>query len=312
MTQLPHFKEEIDFRDLLRSPRKLFGFSYIFYFILFVALGILYVWNLNDISKNAYVPLVLDDSSAFVRDIPMQSPSILPPVNVQQVAIPSAQLLSRGRELYQANCASCHGDNGLGDGPAGLMLNPKPRDFHQATGWTNGARISEIYRTLQEGIIRNGMASYSYLPPADRFALIHVVRSFHPAPPADSEQEIAGLETTYQLSTGKVVQAQIPIRDAMRRMAAEAKPGRDSLVSRLASQKSAPQDPGARLFRLLVEDPERLLTACKAQRGAIVTPEGFLRVVTSDPSGLGVRPAVVFLDAQSWSLFHQYVLAEVR
>lgn len=31
-----------------------------------------------------------------------------------------------GRQLYAANCASCHGDKAMGDGPAANSLNPKP------------------------------------------------------------------------------------------------------------------------------------------------------------------------------------------
>lgn len=31
-----------------------------------------------------------------------------------------------GRALYQQNCAICHGQKGLGDGPAALTLNPRP------------------------------------------------------------------------------------------------------------------------------------------------------------------------------------------
>lgn len=32
--------------------------------------------------------------------------------------------LARGAALYSANCASCHGDGGMGDGPAGVVLDP--------------------------------------------------------------------------------------------------------------------------------------------------------------------------------------------
>jgi mono/diheme cytochrome c family protein len=32
--------------------------------------------------------------------------------------------LARGQELYSANCASCHGDSGMGEGPAGQQLDP--------------------------------------------------------------------------------------------------------------------------------------------------------------------------------------------
>ena len=37
-----------------------------------------------------------------------------------------ADAAEAGKAVYQANCASCHGDKGLGDGPAGANLNPKP------------------------------------------------------------------------------------------------------------------------------------------------------------------------------------------
>jgi mono/diheme cytochrome c family protein len=34
--------------------------------------------------------------------------------------------LERGEELYATNCATCHGDGGMGDGPAGKALDPGP------------------------------------------------------------------------------------------------------------------------------------------------------------------------------------------
>jgi mono/diheme cytochrome c family protein len=34
--------------------------------------------------------------------------------------------LERGAELYATNCASCHGDGGMGDGPVGTALDPAP------------------------------------------------------------------------------------------------------------------------------------------------------------------------------------------
>lgn len=37
-----------------------------------------------------------------------------------------AESLERGAALYTANCASCHGDGGMGDGPAGSALDPAP------------------------------------------------------------------------------------------------------------------------------------------------------------------------------------------
>lgn len=37
-----------------------------------------------------------------------------------------SQSLERGASLYATNCASCHGDGGMGDGPAGSALDPVP------------------------------------------------------------------------------------------------------------------------------------------------------------------------------------------
>lgn len=32
-----------------------------------------------------------------------------------------------GKQVYAANCAACHGDEAMGDGPAANSLNPKPQ-----------------------------------------------------------------------------------------------------------------------------------------------------------------------------------------
>ena len=45
------------------------------------------------------------------------------PVAGQQAAIDA------GRELYTTNCASCHGAEGAGDGPAGGSLDPAPANL---------------------------------------------------------------------------------------------------------------------------------------------------------------------------------------
>jgi mono/diheme cytochrome c family protein len=312
MKHLPQYKEEIDFRDLLTSPRRLFGFSFLYFLGLLIAVGVMYAWNLNAIGKNNSVPLVLTDSSAFVEDIPMQLPSILPPVDVNAVARPTPESVSHGKELFKGNCASCHGETGAGDGPSGLMLNPRPRNFHQAAGWTNGAKVSEIYRTLQEGIVKNGMASFSYLPPKDRFALIHVVRSFHPSPPADTEQEIAQIETTYQLSKGNVIPAQIPVREAMKHLVSETQQENEAIASRVAGIARRTADPGAVLFARTVSHPNRFLHALAAKREALASDDEFIRVVSSNPAALGARPAVAALSLQEWALLRQFVAGEVH
>jgi mono/diheme cytochrome c family protein len=40
-----------------------------------------------------------------------------------------ADAVAAGKDIFTSNCASCHGDSGKGDGPAGASLNPKPADL---------------------------------------------------------------------------------------------------------------------------------------------------------------------------------------
>ncbi len=41
----------------------------------------------------------------------------------------SPENISAGKELYNINCMSCHGETGLGDGVAGKSLDPAPADL---------------------------------------------------------------------------------------------------------------------------------------------------------------------------------------
>ncbi len=49
-----------------------------------------------------------------------------------------AEDLLHGRSVYEANCASCHGKLGKGDGPRAETLDPKPIDL------TNSAVMATI------------------------------------------------------------------------------------------------------------------------------------------------------------------------
>jgi mono/diheme cytochrome c family protein len=72
--------------------------------------------------------------------------------------------LAKGKEAFEANCASCHGNLGAGDGPAAAALNPKPRNFKAATSeWKNGKTKEGILKTLKEGIAGGPMVAYPHL-----------------------------------------------------------------------------------------------------------------------------------------------------
>ena len=40
-----------------------------------------------------------------------------------------AEAAANGANVYQVNCEACHGTQGHGDGPAGIALNPQPKNL---------------------------------------------------------------------------------------------------------------------------------------------------------------------------------------
>ena len=65
-----------------------------------------------------------------------------------------------GANLFQTNCTSCHGAEGHGDGPAGMALNPKPRNLTVFSEYTLGKGDLGIFRTIKYGVDGSGMAPW--------------------------------------------------------------------------------------------------------------------------------------------------------
>ena len=89
---------------------------------------------------------------------------------------------SRGQALYAEQCAVCHGASGLGDGPAGVGMQPPPANLH------NGARLDnlslyDLFNTLSLGIDGTDMASFSdQLNERQRWDLASYIAGFSAAP----------------------------------------------------------------------------------------------------------------------------------
>lgn len=145
-------------------------------------------------------------------------------VNVQEIAKPTPELIAKGKELYQTSCASCHGNEGKGDGVAGAGLNPPPRNFLAKDGWTNGMTLADMFKTLEEGIAGTAMVAYEYMPVADRFAIIHYIHSLMGDFPENTPAELDQLNSTYKLSEGRIIPNQIPVEKAIKVIAEEAFP----------------------------------------------------------------------------------------
>lgn len=214
------YEEEVDFGKIAKSPHRTFGVFYLLVVVGIIIGGVAFLDDISWIWLNKY-----DDTVVLPvygqEPIAEKKAMVLGGVNVFEISEPTPELIATGKEVYSEYCTSCHGDNGKGDGAAGAALNPAPRNFHEAEGWTNGRKVSDIYKTLEEGILQNGMSAYDYLPVEDRFALAHYIRSLTPDAPEDSEQDLQNLDLSYQLSEGKETNNQISLEKAMRVIAEE-------------------------------------------------------------------------------------------
>ncbi|MCJ7451098.1 MAG: cytochrome c [Steroidobacteraceae bacterium] len=72
----------------------------------------------------------------------------------------TAESVAHGRQIYEQNCATCHGPQGFGDGPAGKSLQPPPANL---VNLSRMPMVSDgyLYWTVAEG----GVPVGSSMPP---------------------------------------------------------------------------------------------------------------------------------------------------
>ncbi len=135
----------------------------------------------NGVAGSAMPPwrqLPTEDLRALVAYIhSLHLPSVAP--SIQQAAN-----LNEGKSLFAANCASCHGDTGAGNGPAAGALAPSPTNFHLKKPTEERA-----WEVLENGVPGTAMPPWqSQLRADQRHALVEFVRSLYGTPQENSGQ----------------------------------------------------------------------------------------------------------------------------
>lgn len=83
-------------------------------------------------------------------------------LNLIEVSPASWPDIQNGKNVFQLNCISCHGEKGDGEGIAGRLLNPKPANFLNDTLMNNLSPF-QIYNTIRLGISGTAMAPVTQL-----------------------------------------------------------------------------------------------------------------------------------------------------
>jgi mono/diheme cytochrome c family protein len=297
--------------EVVEKKKVIMGFYGMFYIVvlgLIVVLGWFYLNNLEAFTREKITPLAkLKDTVKAVEDVVMMKGTTSPPVDIFKESISNPEKIAKGKTLFETNCSSCHGVEGKGDGIAGKTLNPPPRNFHELTGWTNGPAFSKMFKTLQEGIIARGMASYSSIPAEDRIAIIHYIRTFRNDFPAIEQSELKELDKTYNLSSGTKMPSQIPVGLAEEKILKE-----DSVVSTkinniISKIKSDNSSKGAERFKNLSFDLNRSISALVSSTKWNVNETQFVKFVTTDPRSKGFKPSVISISSEDWSIIYNYI-----
>jgi mono/diheme cytochrome c family protein len=88
---------------------------------------------------------------------------------------------ARGAQVFAQFCATCHGPQGLGDGPVGKTLNPPPRNFQEAK-FKYGDTPRDHFNIISNGAASKGgsplMAPWGkVISEQDRINLVKYVES---------------------------------------------------------------------------------------------------------------------------------------
>lgn len=129
-------------------------------------------------------------SGVVLDEIPSQTPS-----------------LARGAEVFAANCASCHGTRGRGDGPAAAGLDPKPTDLSDAA--LRDQSPLDYYRRITIGVVGTAMPPFEHrLPAQDRWAAaLYATLLRLPAPEGVVPPTLHGFATTGHMSDTELLGA---------------------------------------------------------------------------------------------------------
>jgi high-affinity iron transporter len=93
----------------------------------------------------------------------------------QIIVVPRKQPdLIRAKQLYLQQCASCHGDEGFGDGPAATGMEPPPINFHDIERYQQRT-LYGLHSTITQGVNDTAMKAYDMLSDDDRWSLAFYV-----------------------------------------------------------------------------------------------------------------------------------------
>jgi high-affinity iron transporter len=109
------------------------------------------------------------------------------PEAYRRIAVPTARLASpearaRGRALFLAHCALCHGERGDGHGVRRSFFATPPANFTDPA-WRRRVTPRRVFFVIREGERGTAMPSWRWLSESQTWDLVAYVLSLAPASP---------------------------------------------------------------------------------------------------------------------------------
>jgi high-affinity iron transporter len=116
--------------------------------------------------------------------------------------------LTRGKQVYEANCAGCHGSQGGGDGALAASFEPPPSDLTDRGALADLSPL-DFYRRITIGVVGTAMPAFeTRLPAADRWAAaIYATVLRLPPPSGVVPAELQSFSTTGHMTDAEVLAA---------------------------------------------------------------------------------------------------------
>ncbi len=291
------------------TKAKKFVLAFVYILIIGTGIGLFYMSKFNNMERRTVPPAIQDTMKTYPTDFKLEEPTTTPKADVMALSQPSDTLVQEGKKLFTTNCVSCHGANGKGDGVAAAALKPSPRNFTSKTGWVNGSKLSEIYKTLSEGVKGSAMVAFDNFSPTQRFALAQYIRStFVPNPPTDTKEDLEDLIQTYKLDAVQKNPGQVPVEDAMKLIEMNTQQKYQKILSIMNFIKNdAEQSEGAKIFESVTDNKMRALTTLFNTGEWHNNQKVFIDLVVHEINEDGFNDRVHDLSADQWDNLFNYL-----